>query len=73
MHSNNIMTSKLFLKKIFPKKNFKSYFKFVFLTKTSSRKNTNDTFLKLFLNSMIKNIKLHNILDVIEVSKSIKT
>jgi pectate lyase len=29
-------------------------------------------FLKLFLNAMIRNIKIHNILDIIEISKSIK-
>jgi hypothetical protein len=29
-------------------------------------------FLKLFLNVMIKNIKIHNILDIIEISKSMK-
>jgi hypothetical protein len=28
------------------------------------------TFLKLFLNVMIKNIKIHNILDIIRLSKS---
>ncbi len=27
-------------------------------------------FLKLFINAMIKNIKIHNILDIIEISKS---
>ncbi len=29
-------------------------------------------FLKLFLNAMIKNIKIHNIFDIIEISKSMK-
>jgi hypothetical protein len=30
------------------------------------------TFLKLFVNAMIKNIKIYNILDIIKVSKSIQ-
>jgi hypothetical protein len=29
-------------------------------------------FLKLFLNAMIKNIKLHNILDIIQFLKSME-
>jgi hypothetical protein len=29
-------------------------------------------FVKLFLNAMIRNIKIHNILDIIEISKSMK-
>jgi hypothetical protein len=29
-------------------------------------------FLKLFLNATIKNIKIHNIFDIIEISKSIE-
>jgi hypothetical protein len=36
----------------------------------SSRKKKGDTFLKLFLNVMIKNIKIFNIIDIIEISKS---
>jgi len=28
------------------------------------------TFLKHFLNAMIRNIKIHNILDIIKISKS---
>ncbi len=32
-------------------------------------KGFNATFLKLFLNAMIRNIKIHNILDIIEISK----
>jgi hypothetical protein len=39
----------------------------VFLTK-SSRKKTNNTFLKLILNAMIRNIKIHNTLNIIEIS-----
>jgi hypothetical protein len=35
-------------------------------------KGSNATFLKLFLNVMIKNIKIHNILDIIEISKSME-
>jgi hypothetical protein len=30
------------------------------------------TFMKLFLNAMIKNIKIQNILDIIEISKSME-
>jgi len=30
------------------------------------------TFLKLFLNAMIRNIKIHNILDIIEISNCIE-
>jgi hypothetical protein len=30
------------------------------------------TFLKLFLNEMIRNIKIHNILGIIEISKSME-
>jgi hypothetical protein len=29
-------------------------------------------FLKLFLNAMIRNVKIHNIFDVIEISKSME-
>jgi hypothetical protein len=29
-------------------------------------------FLKLFLNAMIRNIKIHNIIDIIEISKSME-
>jgi len=43
----------------------------VFLTK-SSRKVTNITFLKLFLNAMIWNIRIHNNIDIIEISKSME-
>jgi hypothetical protein len=48
-----------FRKKI-PKKIPKLCLNFLFLTK-SLGKRTNVTFLKLFLNAMIKNIKIHNI------------
>jgi hypothetical protein len=40
--------------------------------KKNSRKKTNTTFLKLFLNAMIRNIKIYNILNIIQVSKSIE-
>jgi len=33
------------------------------------RKETNVTFLELFLNAMIRNIKIHKIFDIIEISK----
>jgi len=29
-------------------------------------------FFKLFLNAMIRNIKIHNILDIMEISKSME-
>jgi hypothetical protein len=35
-------------------------------------KGSNNTFLKLFLNVMIKNIRIHDILDIIEISKSME-
>jgi hypothetical protein len=50
----------------------KSRFKFWFLIKKFTWKGTNTTFLKLFLNAMVKNIKIHNNLDIIEISKSIE-
>jgi hypothetical protein len=65
------MTSKLTFFLV-PKKTLKSYFKFVFLTKQLKEKYQH-TLLKLFLNAIIKNIKLNNIFDIIEVSKSMKT
>jgi hypothetical protein len=43
----------------------------VFVPK-SSRKKPNVTFLKLFLNAMIRNIKIHNIFDIIEILKSME-
>jgi hypothetical protein len=36
------------------------------------KEKTNVTFLKLFLNAMIRNIKIHNIFDIIEIQKSTK-
>ncbi len=44
-------------------------FEFCVPNKKSSRKGTNVTFLKLFLNAMIRNIKINNITDIIENSK----
>jgi hypothetical protein len=35
-------------------------------------KKTSVTFLKFFLNAMIRNIKIHNILDAVEISKSME-
>jgi hypothetical protein len=32
------------------------------------KEKTNVTFLKLFLNAMIRNIKIHNIIDIIKIS-----
>ncbi len=64
------MTSKLPQKKNH-KKFHKSYSKFVFLTKKLKEK-TKIPFLKFFLNTMIKNIKIQNIINIIEISKSMK-
>jgi len=60
------------LKKQIPKKTPKSCFKICVPNLKSSRKGTNVTFLKLFLNTMIKNIKIHNILDITKISKSME-
>ncbi len=38
----------------------------------SSQKGTNVTFLKQFLNAMIRNIKIHNIFYIIEISKYVE-
>jgi hypothetical protein len=35
----------------------------------SSRKGTNITFLELFINVMIRNLKIHSVLDIIKISK----
>jgi hypothetical protein len=42
------------------------------LNQNISRKGNIVTFLKLFINTMIKNIKLHKILDMVKVSKSMQ-
>jgi len=63
------MTSKLLYEKI-PKKILNSCFKFVFLTKKFKERWPCVTFLKLFINVMIRNIKIHNILHIIIISKS---
>jgi hypothetical protein len=63
------MTSK-YIKKIIPKKILKSCFKFVFLTKKFKEKNQHH--VKLFKNEMIMNTKMHNIVDIIEISKSME-
>ncbi len=36
------------------------------------KKRTNIIFLKHFLNAMIRNIKIHNIFDIIEISKYVE-
>ncbi len=56
-----------YLEKKIPKKIFISCFKFVFLTKKFNERWP--SFLKLFLNAMIMNIKIHN---VIGISKSME-
>jgi hypothetical protein len=57
------MTSKLL--KIFFKKKLCSL-------PLSLRKGTSATFFKLFKNAMITNMKIHNIYDIIEISKSME-
>lgn len=47
-------------------------FPFCILDKKKSKKRTNVMFLKLVLIAMIMNIKIHNIFDVIEISKSME-
>jgi hypothetical protein len=42
------------------------------MTKKFKKKKTNVMFLNLFLNAMIRNIKIHNIFYIIEISKFIK-
>jgi hypothetical protein len=63
------MTSKLPWEKIH-KKIFKSCFKFVFLTKKFKEKNSRH-FLETF-SKMIKNTEIHNIIDIIAISKSME-
>ncbi len=41
-------------------------------TQKVPRKKIRITFLKLFLNTTIKNIKIHNIFNMIEISKSME-
>ncbi len=53
------------------KKIHKSCSKFVFVTKKFKEKKS-VMFLKLFQNAMIRNIKIHNILDFIDISKSME-
>jgi len=45
---------------------------FVLNKKRSSKKGTTIIFLKLFMNAMIRNIKIHNIIKVIKFSKFMK-
>jgi hypothetical protein len=46
-------------------------FQICVLTKNFKQK-TGVTFLKLFLNAMIRNIKIHNIFNMIKISKSME-
>jgi hypothetical protein len=43
----------------------------MFLTKKFKEKKK-ATFLNHFLNAMIRNVKIHNIIDIIEISKSME-
>jgi hypothetical protein len=47
-------------------------FQICVLEQKLSRKGTIIMFLNFLINVMIKNIKIHNITDIIEMSKSIK-
>ncbi len=47
-------------------------FQIFVLNQKSSKKGTNTMFLNFFLNAMIRNIKIHNIFHIIEISKSMK-
>jgi hypothetical protein len=64
------MTSKLHFKKFLKK--FSNHVSNLCSWPKSSKKGTSVIFLKLFLNAMIKNIKIHNILDIIQISKYIE-
>jgi hypothetical protein len=59
-----------YLSKTFPRK-FPNYASKICVL-DQKVKGTNNTFLKLFLNEMIRNIKIHNILNIIDISKSIE-
>ncbi len=63
------MNSKWFLKIL--KKILKSCFKFVFLTK-KFKEMKQDYIFKTFINATTKDIKIKNILDIIEISKSME-
>jgi hypothetical protein len=60
-----------YFRKTIHKKVQKSCSKFMFLTKMFKEK-ISVMFLKLFLNAMIKKIKICNIFDIIEISKYMK-
>jgi hypothetical protein len=47
-------------------------FQICVLEPKSSNEKTSIMFLKLFQNAVIKNIKIHNILDIIEISKNME-
>jgi hypothetical protein len=53
-------------------KNFINHVSFFCFWPKSSRKKIGIIFLKLFVNAIIMNIKIHNILDIIEISKSME-
>jgi len=63
------MTSKLLF--LILKKIWKSCFKFVFLTK-KFKEMKQDYIFKTFINATTKDIKIQNILDIIEISKSME-
>jgi hypothetical protein len=47
-------------------------FQICVLEPKSSKEKTSIMFSKLFQNAVIKNIKIHNILDIIEISKNME-
>jgi imidazoleglycerol phosphate dehydratase HisB len=59
------MTSKLPYEKN-SQENSQIRFQICVLDKKKFKKQTNATFLKHFLNAMIKSIKIHNVIDIIE-------
>jgi len=65
------MTSKLPWKKLLPRK-FSNHVSNLCFWLKSSKIGTSVMFVKNFLNAMIRNIEIHNILDVIKISKSMK-
>jgi hypothetical protein len=65
------MILKLLLRK-HSQENLQIMFQICVLKQKVQGKEINIMFLKLFLNEMIRNIKIHNILDIIEISKSME-
>jgi hypothetical protein len=69
-NNNNKYFKTKFLKN--SQEKFQIMFQICVLEQKISRKGTIVMFLNFLINVMIKNIKIHNITDIIEMSKSIK-